>query len=135
MLKLAGKFVGWLAILLVVQFAISTMTHISVMAGSGVGTGVFSYRFRARLDSPYDFEDEDSAIGLITIEATAPSRFKVWGHASPAYRKVEIDWILFQEEQWEGRATIDLDQMLIKQGRESLHLKQPHIMLSFAVES
>ncbi len=116
------SFGEWLAILLAALFLVSTLTLQMGLAGSGEGTGVFSYMFRANFQVWYDVNDTLSRSGLINISGNASPRFKLWGHASPQYRSAEIDWHFYSNGESSGHAIIDLDQMLIHQADKSIAL-------------
>jgi hypothetical protein len=113
MLKCTWKILGWLAVLLVGLYLISFLTFHTGLSGAGTGTGIFSYSFRAFCDVMSERENEGSAFGSIFIEAKLPPRFMVWGQSSPKYRNAEITWTLLQKEKSKGKATIDLERMLI----------------------
>jgi len=108
-------FGEWLAILLAVLFLVSTFTLQLGLAGSGEGTRVFSYMFRANFQIWYDVDDQISRSGSINISGSASPRFKLWGYTSPQYRSAEIDWHFYSKGESSGRATLDLDHMLISQ--------------------
>lgn len=124
----------WLAVLLLVLFGISTVTYHTGLPGSGAGTGVFSYWFRAQFHIDPDYDDfESSASGTITIEGSAPPRFMAWGHASPKYRSVEIDWFLWREEESVGEAVVDLDASLITGSGDSAPLDARSLATLFEI--
>ena len=83
------------------------------MAGSGVGTGVFSYWFRARFYLwPEDDVSNDLLVGSISVEGSADRRFALWGHRSPRYQQVSIDWSLTHAQQsGEGQVVANLREM------------------------
>lgn len=131
-MKRFGKFGLWLAVLLLVLSGISTATYHTGLPGSGIGTGVFSYWFRAHFDIDLDYDEfESSTVGSITIEGSAPPRLMAWGHASPKYRAVEIDWYLSQKS--EGKAAVDLNASLITGPRNSVPLDAQNLATLFEI--
>ena len=111
-MKIAVRIVLWTALLLGGAKVISVVTFNTGLAGSGAGIGSFSYWFRCSLEpnSVYGGQDE-SVGGFITIEGTAPSRFKFNGGVSPTYDKVALEWHLYSGGAaglTEGQAEIDL---------------------------
>lgn len=119
MLKRIRKLGAWLTILLVVLFLISALIFNMGLAGSGAGTGVFSYWFRARFQVWPDTENSPAISGSVNVEGNAEPRFMVWGHASPRYRKLEIDWVIFRDGESKGQAVIDLNEMQILHGTQN----------------
>jgi len=113
MLNYTWKFFGWLAVLLVGLYVISFLTFHTGLSGSGAGTGVFYYCFRAFCHIYDDRKSDWGTLGSITIEAKLAPRFMVWGQSSPKYRGAEIEWSLVQKEKSSGKATIDLKRKLI----------------------
>lgn len=107
MLNRIGQFVAWLTVLVVILCMISALTWNTGLAGSGLGTGVFSYHLNARIQLWHD--NENAYSGTVNVVGNAPARFMAWGRVSPKYRKVEIDWTIFQHGQSEGQAIIDLE--------------------------
>lgn len=107
MVKRIGQFVAWLTVLVVILGMISAFTWNTGLAGSGLGTGVFSYHLNARIQLWHD--DENAYSGTVTVVGKAAARFMTWGRVSPKYRKVEIDWAIFRNGQSTGQAIIDLE--------------------------
>lgn len=133
MMKWAGRLVGWLAILLVGLFLISNLTFHTGLAGSGVGTGVFSHWFRAQFELSHDFDAGDSTSGSISVEAKHPARFMLSGHESPNYRNAKIKWFLFREEANRGEATINLENMQIVWDGDATSLNPENIVRLFGI--
>ncbi len=119
MLKRIKKLCAWLTVLFVVLFFISALTFNMGLAGSGAGTGVFSYWFRASFRVGSNFENDLGVSGCINVEGNAESRFMIWGHASPRYRTVEIEWVMFRHGESTGQAVIDLKEMQISHGTQT----------------
>jgi hypothetical protein len=107
------KFAAWLTVLIVVLLLIHVLTFTLAWAGSGAGTGVFSYWFRARFQLDHEFESGRTLLGSIKVEGRVETRFKVWGHISPKYHELQMDWFLYGDDGSEGQAVVDLDQMQI----------------------
>jgi hypothetical protein len=133
MLKWSGKFVGWLVVLLVGLFLISTLTFHTGLAGSGAGTGVFSHSFRARFDIRPEFDEGSSKSGSMIVEARHPARLMLWGHASPKYRHAKIEWFLFREEESIGNATIDLEKLQIARSGKVMPLDTKNLLNLFEI--
>lgn len=128
-----GSFGAWLAILFAVLAVISLFTFNMGLAGSGAGTGVFSYSFRAGFQISYD--EDIPTFGTINIKGNASPRFMLWGNASPKYPSAEIDWLLFQKKESSGHALLDLDHMLIVEGSKSICLDANALSNLFGISS
>ncbi|MEP3479109.1 MAG: hypothetical protein ABJZ55_07680 [Fuerstiella sp.] len=128
MLKRIGSFASWLAALFVGIFFVSALTWNMAMAGSGVGTGVFSYWFRASFNLwPASDSADDLLVGSVTVEGDAGRRFTLWGHNSPRYHQVAIHWhLVLTQRTIEGQAVADLAEM-------QLHLD--HKIQSLSIEN
>ena len=113
MFRRIWKFAAWVTVLIVVLLLIHVLTFTLAWAGSGAGTGIFSYWFRARFPLDHELENGHIILGSVNVEGRVEPRFKVWGHMSPRYHKVQIDWLLFGDNGTEGHAAVDLDQMLL----------------------
>jgi len=113
MFRRIRQFAVWLSALVVVLLLIHFVTFSLAWAGSGAGTGVFSYQFRARFQLDHKSDNGRTTLGSVNVEGRVEPRFKVWGHKSPRYHEVQVDWLLFGDEASEGKAVVDLDSMLI----------------------
>ncbi len=137
MLKTILLFAAWLVVLVVGYALIAGMTRPMAMAGSGAGTGVFSYWFRAKYYLSSDDTSHGLLIGPVYIEGEADPRFALWGHQSPKYRQVSIEWDLFVElQESKGKAIADLDNMTLRHKNEvqPLSLKNFSTMLGLEGE-
>jgi len=132
-MKIAGKLIGWLVILIIGLYLISYLTRYSSLAGSGEGTGVFSHGFRAQFQIGPDFNAHDLTSGTITVEATHPATFMLSGHVSPNYRSARIDWFLYREHQNIGEATVDLENMLVAREGNATRLNPESISRLFGI--
>jgi len=132
-MRLTGKLVGWLAILLVGHIVITVLTNSMAQSGAGLGTGVLSYWFRAQFQVWHGPDRGDSMIGSITVESRHPARFKLWGNSSPRYRHSEIDWFLYNRERSEGKAEIDLGNLQIVQGGNAVSLDSANLLRLFGI--
>ena len=113
MFRRIREFAAWVTVLIVVLLLIHALTFTLAWAGSGAGTGIFSYWFRAWFPLHLELETGHTVHGSVNVEGWVKPQFKVWGHVSPRYHKVQIDWLLFGEMGTEGQAAVDLDQMLL----------------------
>jgi hypothetical protein len=113
MFRRIRQFAAWVTELIVVFLLIDALTFSLAWAGSGAGTGIFSYWFRARFRVDQGLENGHTIYGSVNVEGRVEPRFKVWGHMSPRYHEVQIDWQLFGDKGSEGQAVVDLDQMLL----------------------
>ncbi len=115
MFRRIRNFAAWLVVLIGGLLVIHVLTFSLAWSGSGAGTGIFSYKFRARFHPDYETENGRSIFGSVNVEGSVEPRFKVWGHMSPRYREVEIEWLIFDDSESAGKAVVDLDQMQIDQ--------------------
>ena len=107
MVKRIGPFLAWLTVLVAILAMISTFTWNTGLAGSGFGTGVFSYHLNARIQVWHD--NENAYSGTVNVVGKAAARFMTWGGVSPKYRQVEIVWAIVRNGQSTGQAIVDLD--------------------------
>lgn len=109
MIRLTIQLAKWLSVLVIGLIAISMLVYSSSAAGSGAGTGFFSYRFGAVFQVWPNASGDAS--GSFRVEGNVAPRFLLWGHTSPAYQTVAIEWEMYHGNQGKGQASLDLEQM------------------------
>lgn len=122
MLRRTRTFAIWLAVLIVVYLLIDLLTFSLAWMGSGEGTGILTYRFVTRLHFHYENEAGRNEFGTVNVEGRTEPRFMLWGHVSPQYHHVQIDWAAFGDLGCEGNAVINLREMTIDRDGETVPL-------------
>ena len=133
MVRRIRKLAAWLSVLIVVLFLIHVLTFTLAWGGSGAGTGVFSYYFRARFQLDHESDNGRTMLGSVNVEGRVEPRFMMWGHVSPQYREAEMDWLLFGDGGNEGHAVVDLDHMQIAHDGHTVPLTAEHVCSLFGV--